>query len=71
MAYQRADPRPFTPQGFLAMEVQHRELLAWEVVRHQHPLHEDFIILSINPLPSNALLFGPLQEVIFEFLENT
>jgi hypothetical protein len=53
------------------MEVQHRELLAWEVVRHQHPLHEDFIILSINPLPGNALLFGPLQEVIFEFLENT
>jgi hypothetical protein len=70
MAYKRADPRPFAPQDFQAMKIQHREMMAQAVVSHQLSRHEDFDIVSMNPLPGAAIQFGPLQEVIFEFLED-
>jgi hypothetical protein len=33
-------------------------------------MHGDFDIVSISPLPAQPLVFGPLQEVIHEFLED-
>jgi hypothetical protein len=68
-AYQRADPRPFASHGFQAMDINHRHLMARAVVRHQVPTHEDFTIVSINPLLGHALQLDPIREVILEFLE--
>jgi hypothetical protein len=51
------------------MDINHRHLMARAVVRHQVPTHEDFTIVSINPLLGHALQLGPIREVILEFLE--
>jgi hypothetical protein len=39
------------------------------VVCHPQGTHEDFAIVSIAPLPANAMQFGADQEVINKFLE--
>jgi hypothetical protein len=52
------------------VEIQHREMIACAVVRQTQALHEDFAIVSIHPLPHNAMQFGPVREVIREFLED-
>jgi hypothetical protein len=70
MAYQRADPRPFTPNGFQTVEIQHREMMARAVVRQTQALHEDFAIVSVHPLPHNAMQFRPVREVVREFLDD-
>jgi hypothetical protein len=70
MAYQRADPRPFTPRGFHALEIQHREFMARAVVNQAHAAHEDFAIVNFSPLPDFAMHFGPVQEILHEFLED-
>jgi hypothetical protein len=69
MDYHRADPRPFTPRGFCALEIAHREMMTRAVVCHPRATHEDFAIVSINLLPAHAMQFGAVQEVINEFLE--
>jgi hypothetical protein len=70
MAYQRVDPRPFVPNGFQTVEIQHREMMARAVIRQTQALHEDFAIVSVHPLPHNAMQFGPVREVVREFLED-
>jgi hypothetical protein len=40
------------------------------VVCHPQGTHEDYAIVSITPLPTNAIQFGAVQEVIHEFLEH-
>jgi hypothetical protein len=70
IAYQRADPRPFSPHGFLPQEVQHRELMTCVVMRNTQSAHEDFAIVSISPLPNNVLHFRVVVEVVQEFLED-
>jgi hypothetical protein len=42
--------------------------MARSVVRSAQAMHEDFTIVSIPPLPMQPLIFGPMQEVIHEFL---
>jgi hypothetical protein len=69
MAYQRADPQPFAPNGFHALEIQHREVMARAVVQHHQATHEDFAIVSFNPLPANTLHFPAVHEVVHEYLE--
>jgi hypothetical protein len=69
MAYQQVDLRLFTPNGFQPMEVQHCELMVRAVMRHAPPTHEDFAIVSINPLPDNVLQFVAVHEVVHEFLD--
>jgi hypothetical protein len=70
MAYKRPNPRPFAPHGFLPQEVQHRELMTCVVMRNTQPAHEDFVIVSISPLPNNVLHFQVVVEVVQEFLED-
>jgi hypothetical protein len=69
MAYQRADPGPFASNGFQAMEVQHREIMALAVVCHQPTTHEEFTIVSIHPLLTNVLDFTAVCEVVQEVME--
>jgi hypothetical protein len=70
MAYQRADPRPFVPNGFQTVEIQHREMMAHVVVRQTQTMHEDFAVVSVHPVPHNAMQFEPVREVVREFLED-
>jgi hypothetical protein len=70
MAYQRVDPQFLAPRGFQAMEVQHRVIMTRVVARRPLPMHEDFVIVSINPLPQQPMQFGPIQDVLHEFLED-
>jgi hypothetical protein len=69
MAYQRADPRPFAPNGFQPMEVHHRELMVCAVMHHAPPTHEDHTIVSTSPFPNNVLQFVAVHEVVHEFLD--
>jgi hypothetical protein len=69
MAYQQADPSSFTLNGFQAIEVQHREMMARVVLRHSQATHEDFAIVTIHPIPDNVLQFDAVHEVVQEFLE--
>jgi hypothetical protein len=69
MAYQRADLSPSTPNGFHAIEVQHREMMTRSVLRRAQATHEDFAIVSIHPIPGNVLQFEAVREVVLEFLE--
>jgi hypothetical protein len=69
MAYQRADPGPFASNGFQAMEVQHREIMALAVVCHQPATHEEFTIVSIHPLLTNVLDLAAVCEVVQEVME--
>jgi hypothetical protein len=55
MAYQRVDLRPFTPNGFHAIEVQRREMMTRSILRSTQVTHEDFAIVSIHHIPGNVL----------------
>jgi hypothetical protein len=55
MAFQRADPRPFAPPGFHQHEVQNRTAMARAVIRPPPCIHEDYAIVSIDPLSTNPL----------------
>jgi hypothetical protein len=69
MVFQRADSWPFAPPGFQLQEVHHQELMARAVVQRLPRLHKDYAIVSISPLPENALHFPAVHEVVYEFLE--
>jgi hypothetical protein len=43
--------------------------MARAVVQHHQATHEDFTIVSFNPLPANILHFPAVHEVVHEFLE--
>jgi hypothetical protein len=68
MAFQRANPRPFTPWGFHPLQFQHREFMARAVVNRSPAQHEDWAIVSFSPLPDFPLHFGLVNEIIHEFL---
>jgi hypothetical protein len=70
MAYQRADQGPFSPRGFQPLEVHHREIMALAVINPSPSTHEEFTIVSITPLPTHAMQFAVVQDVIHEFLED-
>jgi hypothetical protein len=70
MAFQQDDPCPFTPRGFQAMEIHQREFMVRSVVSHPETMHEDYAIISFNPLPAHPMHFGPVRDVIHEFLED-
>jgi hypothetical protein len=50
------------------LEIEHCEVMARAIVHHPQPTHEDFAIASINPLPTNALHFLAVHEVVQEFV---
>jgi hypothetical protein len=43
--------------------------MARAVVQHHQATHEDFTIVSFNPLPANILHFPAVHEVVHGFLE--
>jgi hypothetical protein len=51
------------------MEVHHRQIMSRAVVHHQHPTHEDYAIVSIQPLLAHAMHYAAVYEVVLEFLE--
>jgi hypothetical protein len=69
MAYQTANPRSFMPHGFPALNIQHCEIMARAVTWSHPQTHEDYAIISIDPLPGNVLNFGAVHEVVHEFLD--
>jgi hypothetical protein len=70
MAFQSAVPRPFTHRGFHHLQLQHREFMARAVVNPPPAQHEDWAIVSFNHIPDFALHFGPIREILHEFLED-
>jgi hypothetical protein len=70
MAYERADHQSFVLPSLQTLNIPHREMMSRAVVRCAPRNHEDFAIVSLNPLPLNALMqFPVVQEVLFEFFE--
>jgi hypothetical protein len=68
MAYRRVDPEPFLPPGFSVSVVLHREIMARSVTRRLPPLHEDWSIISIQPLPNHEITFPTVRDVVREYL---
>jgi hypothetical protein len=68
MAYRRVDPEPFLPPGFSASVVLHREVMARSVTRRLPPLHEDWAIINIQPLPDHEVTFLAVRDVVREYL---
>ena len=69
MAFQRTDPMPFVPQGMEYEEVPDRVFMVRTVApMHPPPRNEDLAIVSIDPLPGNAMLFANVRGVISDFL---
>jgi hypothetical protein len=68
MAYRRVDPEPFLPPGFSASVVLHREVMARSVTRRLPPMHEDWAIVNIQPLPEHEVIFPAVRDVVREYL---
>ena len=70
MAYQRADPAPFVPNGMLRLNVPGRVPMVRAVARSRpQRRNETVAIVTINPLLGNALHFPAVREVLQEFFE--
>lgn len=68
MAYQRADPGPFLPEGMQLQQIENRQVMVIVVAKSRLvPRHEDWAIATIHPLPSNVLDFDAVREVLEEF----
>jgi hypothetical protein len=50
------------------MVVQHREIMARSVTRRLPPMHEDWAIINIQPLPEHEVLFPAVRDVVREYL---
>jgi hypothetical protein len=68
MAYRRVDPEPFLPPGFSASVVQHREIMVRSVSQRLLPMHEDWAIINIHPLPEHEDLFPAVRDMVREYL---
>jgi hypothetical protein len=68
MAYRRVDPEPFLPPGFSALVVQHRGIMVRSVSQRLPPMHEDWAIINIHPLPEHEVLFPAVRDVVREYL---
>jgi hypothetical protein len=68
MAYRRVDPEPFLPPGFSAAVVQHRGIMVRSVSQRLPPMHEDWAIINIHPLPEHEVLFPAVRDVVREYL---
>lgn len=68
MAYQRADPAPFMPHGFNHLQIQGRDHRVRAVIGRHPPIHEDWAIATIDPMPLNEVPFENINGAIREFL---
>lgn len=70
MVFQRAHPGPFKPRGMHVEEIQNQPTMMHVVAgRRPHPRNEDLAIVTISPLPGNALHFPIVEEVVRKLLE--
>jgi hypothetical protein len=68
MAFRRVDPAPFLPHGFVAQQVDHREIMVRTVTRPQPSVHEDWGIVLVQPLPEHEVNFHIFDDIIREYL---
>jgi hypothetical protein len=68
MAFHRVDPAPFLPHGFVAQQVDHREIMVRTVTRPQPTTHEDWGIVLVQPLPKHEVNFHIFDDIIREYL---
>jgi hypothetical protein len=68
MAFRRVDPTPFLPHGFVAQQVDHREIMVRTVTRPQPSGHEDWGIVLVHPLPEHEVNFHIFDDIIREYL---
>jgi hypothetical protein len=68
MAFCRVDPMPFLPHGFVAQQVDHREIMVRTVTRPQPSSHEDWGIVLVHPLPEHEVNFHIFDDIIREYL---
>jgi hypothetical protein len=68
MAYRRVDPESFLPPGFSAAVVQHRGIMVRSISQRLPPMHEDWAIINIHPLPEHEVLFPAVRDVVREYL---
>jgi hypothetical protein len=68
MAFHRVDPAPFLPHGFVAQQVDHREIMVRTVTRPQPSAHEDWGIVLVQPLLEHEVNFHIFDDIIHEYL---
>jgi hypothetical protein len=68
MAYQRTDPAPFVPPRMHHVEVQNRCFMVRAVASSRPiPRHEDWVIVTIEPLSGISLNFVNVRNVLDDF----
>jgi hypothetical protein len=68
MVFHRVDPAPFLPHGFVAQQVDHREIMVRTMTRPQPSTHEDWGIVLVQPLPEHEVNFHIFDDIIGEYL---
>lgn len=70
MAFQRAQPGPFLPDGWHIEDIPNRPLMVRAVVgRRPQRRNEDLAIATITLLPDNPLHFPVVEDILREYLE--
>jgi hypothetical protein len=71
MAYQRADPSPFIPEGLQYLDIPNRRVMVRAVAPFRPPArNEDLAIVSFNPLPNNEMQFAAVRAILRDFLRH-
>lgn len=52
----------------MAAPTLHREIMVRVVTRSQPPIHEDWAIVSMQPLPEHAVNFQAFADIVREYL---
>lgn len=68
MAFQRADPSRFVPNGFQHIEVSDRQFKVRDVSRRPVTRHEDWAIVTFNPMPLDQVPFADIRDTVRTFL---
>nr|TKW00445.1 hypothetical protein SEVIR_8G109100v2 [Setaria viridis] len=70
MAFLNIDPQPMMLAGFNRVIVQGRQQFARVIFPRATPRNENLAIVTVINLPPGEILFGPLRNVILQFLEH-
>jgi len=70
MAYFRADPAPFIPEGLHQIDVQARKPMERVVLMRPRAKHHALAIVSIDPMPEQQVTFQVIREVVSDFMVN-
>lgn len=62
------DPTPFIPEGHQSIVVEGRVARVRVAARAVAPMHEEWVIVSIVPMPNLSIPFANVREVITKFL---